>query len=88
MKSKLYRCDVMLYATAYVRADSKKEARKILESMAGTPLEFDDDQWLNDDLRVDGRRFDDPELPNRSLSPAMTFAGAANDGYSDLEEAE
>lgn len=87
----IYRCDVKLCATAYIKADSGAEARKILESFEDTDLQLSDRPQEvggteKHPLFISGQSFDNPALPGCSLSPAMTFAGAANKGYADLEE--
>ena len=69
--AKIYSCELMVAATLYIRAESLEEAEKIASTMGG--------QWLSSDPRdpsdipVSGLRFDDPDLPPISLSPAMTL---------------
>lgn len=69
-----YRIPVTVQATAYVRAANADEAgRKLYDAIQKDPiLEVGDDScgWIS------GRRFDDPDLPVVSLSPAMTISDA------------
>lgn len=69
MTKKLFRADVVIYGTAYVKAETAEEARRIArERLSNQGLE------LNDTEFVSGLRFDDPNLPDVSLSPAATTA--------------
>lgn len=69
---KVYSIEVQICATAYIKAKSAVEAREFALKMEGTsPAILDSDG----DVEVSGRRFDDPELPDVSLSPAMTIHG-------------
>lgn len=69
-----HRIPVTVQATAYVRAANADEARrKLYDAIQKDPiLEVGDDScgWIS------GRRFDDPDLPVVSLSPAMTISDA------------
>lgn len=68
----VYQIDMQLCATAYVRAENAVDARKIAEAMTGgSPAILDS----GGDVEVSGLRFDDPDLPRASLSPAMTIHG-------------
>lgn len=66
--------DVKITGTAYVRANSAREARRKL------PDQFDGEPYLGLEMReggagdfeISGADFDDPTLPELSLSPAMT----------------
>jgi hypothetical protein len=70
----IYRMDVKIIGTAYVRADSPEEARtKIDEQLIGEWIEVAGDELIS------GFRFDDPALPEVSLSPAMTITDFSSD---------
>ncbi|RWM32591.1 MAG: hypothetical protein EOR77_21410 [Mesorhizobium sp.] len=61
----VYRVDVLICGTAYIRASSPEEAQAILDT-----------HRLEDaSEHVSGLMYDDPELPEFSLSPAMTLYG-------------
>ena len=70
----LYRIEVTLAATAYVQAESEEDAIAKTKRMAqGSPdieaaAEFD----------FCDLQFDDPDLPEWSLSPAMTLLESDN----------
>lgn len=74
-EQKVYACDVNVYATVYVKAGSEEEARKIvLEDVAGSAMFLS-----HGDVPVSAKRFDDPNLPTVSLSPAVTVASEDNE---------
>lgn len=75
----IYSIDLKVAATAYVRANSKEEAIKALKDEIG--------KHGTDiiDFETSERKFDDPELPDISLSPAMTVWGPWGD-WSDMDE--
>lgn len=70
----LYSIDVRVVATAYIRADSAEEATRIAREMKDSTLEVDP-HTSGGDVEVSGLQFDDPDLPDVSLSPAMTIVG-------------
>lgn len=68
---KLYQADIPIWATAYVRANSPEEAKaKIIAAAKDRAFEFEEDD--DEELPISGKSFDDPELPDVSLSPAMS----------------
>lgn len=70
MTKKLFHADVVIYGTAYVKAETAEEAARIAReklSQQEVPLEEVDDFIV-------GLRFDDPRLPDVSLSPVATTA--------------
>ena len=70
----IYRVEVRVEATAYVRADSAEQAQAGMLALDGETFELSRrDVQLTDQLWVSGRQYDDPELPVISLSPAMTL---------------
>lgn len=68
----IYRIDVKVWATAYIRADSAEEATEIAKGLKQQGLEVSD---AGGDIEISGLQYDDPELPDVSLSPAMTCHG-------------
>ena len=72
----LYIIDVTVHATAYIQANSAEDARSKAKAMLkDTSLEVDGDE------RISGARFDDPNLPEVSLSPAMTIGDIGKDAW-------
>jgi hypothetical protein len=66
----IFRCDVQVCATAYVRAASAEQAQaKLAEFLANLSLEVDGAAGTS------SVPLDDPSLPECSLSPAMTVHG-------------
>lgn len=72
---KLWGVDVRVYATVYVRAGSADEALAIARGLELSTIEVDG----GGDVEVSGLSFDDPDLPDVSLSPAMTIVGPDDD---------
>jgi hypothetical protein len=69
----LYSVDVRLVATAYIRARNKREALRIaVERYGGEP---GPDVVVGASADVSALRFNDPNLPDVSLSPCMTANG-------------
>jgi hypothetical protein len=77
----IYSIDVVIHATAYIRADSGSKARRIAEGMEGGTFELPEGEY--GDIVVSGLAFGSDELPDISLSPAMTV-GPANADTLDL----
>lgn len=73
---KLYSVDVAICATAYIKADSHAEA---LAAARELYLASPDILDSGGDLPVSGTRYSDPDLPDVSLSPAMTCYGPWSD---------
>lgn len=71
----IYRVDVRVYASAYIRAKSKREALKIARGLKDHGPMIEDG---GGDVPITDLEFADPELPPVSLSPCMTIAGATN----------
>lgn len=74
-----YSIPVTIYATVYVKAQSKDEAIALARKIENACIEVREG-FVTDALEVSGRDFDDAELPNVSLSPAMTI-GDLDPGY-------
>jgi hypothetical protein len=69
---KLYSIEIQICATAYIKAESAEEAMKIAKELKGDILEIDEQDG---ELPISGREYDNPNLPDISLSPAMTVEG-------------
>jgi hypothetical protein len=78
----MYRVEFTVHATAYIRADSKGEAMAKASNLSGVCME-DVSGELFCGLRLAGP--DSPDLPEVSLSPAMTIGQA---DYEHMEEVE
>ncbi|MCV0350235.1 MAG: hypothetical protein K5863_09170 [Nitratireductor sp.] len=73
----VYRVDVLICGTAYIQASSPEEAQAVLDKYHQTEAnEF-----------ISELRLDDPNLPELSLSPAMTLYGKFSDD-TPMEEAQ
>lgn len=79
----LYSIDVKLYATAYIKARSPGEALKIARELKDCSPSILDHAG---DVPVCGAIFSDPELPDVSLSPAMTIHGPDRGARPDIAE--
>jgi len=70
---KVYRIDVQIAGTLYVKATSEKAAREIATDATDMVcLEVED---VCSEIEISGKQYDDPDLPDVSLSPAMTVHG-------------
>lgn len=65
---KLYSIPITVYATVYVRADNEDDAYSEACKLRDMPIEVTGDALISD------LRFDDPDLPDVSISSAMTIA--------------
>ena len=72
MTLKLYSTELKIYATMYIVAETPEEALEIAQAQAGKGLDLPEG-YAGDDLEIYGGTFHD-EMPDRSLSPAMTIA--------------
>lgn len=70
--SNLYSVEVMICATAYIKAGSGDEALKIAAGLKDDSLELLEQDG---EVPISGKRFGDRDLPSVSLSPAMTIHG-------------
>lgn len=80
----VYSIDVKVYATAYIKAETEQDARKIAEELKGYALELP--EGGAGDLEISGMQLDNPDLPDVSLSPAMTVYGPDPDTNIELSE--
>jgi len=71
----IYSIEVQICATAYIKASSKRDAMKIANELKSNYIHLPDDSGLCGNVEICDKRFDDPALPNASLSPAMTIHG-------------
>lgn len=69
-KVKVYRADVRIYGTLYVKAYTKKQAEGIARNMKGWGFEVSNG---NNMIPISGLSYDNVHLPAVSLSPAMTL---------------
>lgn len=76
---KLFSINVKLAATAYIKAESEGEAKRILLERIGTEPGFDGEDDIRDAIEDD--QFQAPELSGFSLSPAMTYHGVWDEDY-------
>lgn len=76
----IYSIDLKVAATAYVRANSKQEAIDALRDEIGNFCDLDD-------FEISDLAFNNPELPDISLSPAMTVHGPWGH-WANMDEAE
>lgn len=74
----VYSIDIVINATAYIRADSEEEARKIASQMAEDSYEMRTGE-IGDGVEISDADFDSDDLPDVSISPAMTCAGPPAD---------
>jgi hypothetical protein len=81
----VYSIDVRVYATAYIKANSAEEALEIAKGLKDSALEVDD---AGSDVEISGAMLDDPDLPDVSLSPAMTVVGPDDGDEPSLAEGE
>lgn len=68
---KLYSIDMLIHATAYVRAETPEEAARLASQFTGLEIELDD--GMSETQIVSGLAYDDEDLPEASLSPAATI---------------
>ncbi len=68
----LYRCDVQIAGTAYIRADTVQEATRMAKRLKDRSPQIEDSDG---DVPISGLAYDNPDLPDLSLSPAMTIHG-------------
>lgn len=66
----VYRIEVKVAATMYVKASSEKEAKRFAEDFDCTSVQIGENETL---VPVSSKMFDDPDLPIVSLSPAGTL---------------
>lgn len=86
MASEIYRIDMRLCATAYIRATSEEDAAKkakALKDLSPAILSPDGRHHMAD-VPISGLDFDDPKLPDVSFSPAMTIVDVEENAEPEL----
>jgi hypothetical protein len=73
MPVKLFSIDVKIYATAYILAETEEEAQEAANGLKSSYIEVQCG-YVGDDLEICGGTFS-PDMPELSLSPAMTIHG-------------
>jgi hypothetical protein len=66
----VYGVEIEVAATLYIKATSKAQAHAIAERLCGQSTEA---------IPVSGLQYDDPDLPDVSLSPAATILSLLGD---------
>lgn len=67
----LYSADVPIFATVYVKARNAAEAQRKIAALREMGIEVPEDAEA--ELPITGNNYSDPDLPDISLSPCMTF---------------
>lgn len=75
MPEKLFRVDVKIAGTAYIKALSVKDAILKAKALNNAWIEISPSEQKAGDVEISGRRFDDAGLAEVTLSPAMTCHG-------------
>ncbi len=78
----LFRVDIVLYASLYVRADGQAQAAQQAKSLANRVLVVADAG--GSEVPISACRFNDPDLPDLSLAPAMTIIGPGDNDEPEL----
>lgn len=71
----VYSIEVKLCATAYIKAESEEEAEKIARANFGETCCGDLPIGEYGDPAISDKSYENPDLPDISLSPAVTFYG-------------
>lgn len=79
----VYSVELLICATAYVKANSKEEAMRKVRKLAGQSPRIEDS---GGDVPISGFQYADPRLPEVSLSPAMTIHEPCNDAEAECVE--
>lgn len=69
----VYSVEIKICGTVYVKARSEAEAIEEVRKLDGAGIELAEDDGL--ELPITGKNYDDPDLPDVSMSPAMTVYG-------------
>lgn len=82
----VFQKDVKIAGTMYVRADNAEEAERKARQWGG--LDVNGEVFIDAGESEDfsGRRFDDLDLPEVSLSPAMTVMGLYEGAWERADE--
>lgn len=79
----VYSITIQIAATAYIKADNEAEALAKANALNLRALELPTG-YLGE-VAISGLRFDNPHLPEVSLSPAMTMHGAWSGDLTEVE---
>lgn len=79
----LYSMEINLCATVYVKASSEEEAVEKIKKLKYSSPAIPDS---GGDVAISGLSYDHPDLPEVSLSPAMTIHDPAQDAVLELVE--
>lgn len=74
-EQKVYSVDIKIVGTLYVKAGSAQEALVIADRLRQESIELPDGWFGSSELQVSGKMLDDPDLPDVSLSPALSIHG-------------
>lgn len=77
--TKLYRIDVRVYATAYIKADTPEEALEKAKALKGEPINLE----YHEGILISGDDFEALK-EDQTLSPAMTIFGPEDGDYPDF----
>ena len=87
---KVFSVPVTIYATAYIIAENAESALEKSKKISDRSIEFPKNMTIgsfgSNDLILSGEEFDDPDLPEVSLSPVMTIGSPEGD-HSNIEQA-
>ena len=72
-EKKIYSIEVRVYATMYIRAESAEQAEAIALEQNGAYIELAEDH--DAEIPISGKGFDNPDLPDVSISPMLTLHG-------------
>lgn len=78
----LFNATVPLFATVYVKAKSVAEAQRKIAALRDTGFEMPEDEHA--ELPITGMAYNDPDLPDLSLSPAVTFGKVPKRAWVEL----
>lgn len=75
----VYRVEMLVAATAYIRADSEEEARQKADALKGQIVKL-----ASAEIEVSDTSFDDTDLPDVSMSPVGICQGPDPDFSPDI----
>lgn len=82
---KVYSLDVKVWATAYIKANNEEEALRKAKTLAGAYINEQDGIG---EVEISGLSYNNPELPEISLSPAMTIGEIEDDRLDHIQFVE
>lgn len=81
---KLFSIGLTVYATAYIRAENAEEARDKARQLRNLSIEVPPGK--RGDVMISGLPFDHPDLPDLSVSPAMTTGEEEPEAPEDITD--